>query len=124
MRRLGLTPPAALREWARLAALPPIEKAYQEVNGALNRLGSPPGPADTPAERIINLKRILPEAANYATRLLAEYHLCAYSAQEGNVDVAEQAGRLIRSLSWRALVNQKVNEVKGGPTPKYPGWRA
>lgn len=126
LRRIGLTPPKALQEWAYQAGLAPVEKAYQEVNEALKRLASSADPADTPTDRVTKLKRVLPEAATSATHLLAEYQLVAYSSKAGNTAVAEQAGRLIRNLSWRKLLSLKL---KGGEPAqdapsKYSSWRA
>jgi transglutaminase-like putative cysteine protease len=126
LRRVGLTPPKALQAWAHQAALAPIEKAYQEVNEALKRLAAPADPADTPTDRVAKLKRLLPEAATYASHLLAEYQIVAYSSKEGNVAVAEQAGRLIRTLSWRKMISLRLNggEPSESLPTKYSTWRA
>jgi transglutaminase-like putative cysteine protease len=106
LRRFDLQPPAALRRWARRAVLPPLGRAYMELNQALARLGAPPDPADTPAERAVALTRLLPAAADPAQRLLAEYHATAYGPRPGNYGIAQQAGRDIRILSWRAKIRQ------------------
>ncbi len=124
LRRIGFTPPTALRNWAIFAALPPVEKAYQEVNAALNRLGARPAEADTPTDRVRLLNKVLPEAATSAYKLLAEYHLVAYRDRQGDEAVAEQAGRLIRNLSWRKFIDLKLNGKKDETSPRYSGWRA
>lgn len=104
--RLGWKPPAILQRWARRATLSPLERAYLEINGALARLGAPPGPADTPAERAAALSRVLPAAARPARRLLAEYHTTVYGPSFGNLHVAQRAARAIRTLSWRARLRR------------------
>jgi transglutaminase-like putative cysteine protease len=106
LRRFDLRPPAVLRRWALRAVLPPLARAYMELNQALARLGAPPDPADTPAERAVALTRLLPVAADPAQRLLAEYHATAYGPRPGNYGIAQQAGRDIRILSWRAKIRQ------------------
>jgi len=106
LRRIGLPAPALLRRWARWASLPPLLRAYAELNRALFRLGAPPAPADTPAERAARLARLLPAAAPHLRRLLAEYQVAVYGPRPGDPWVAWQAGRVIRSLSWRAWLRR------------------
>jgi hypothetical protein len=106
LRRFDLRPPAALRRWALRAVLPPLARAYMELNQALARLGAAPDPADTPAERAVALARLLPAAVDPAQRLLTEYHATAYGPRAGNLGIARQAGRDIRILSWRARIRQ------------------
>ncbi len=109
LRRFGFQPPSIIKHWARYAALPPIEKAYQEVNGALNRLGARPGPAATPSERVAALVEALPDVALSAWKLLAEYHAAAYSPKGGNAAIAQEAGRTIFWASWQEFFNQKFS---------------
>jgi transglutaminase-like putative cysteine protease len=101
MRRVGLTPPPAIQVWAARAALLPLERAYQEVNEALIRLGASPSPAHTPRERTAHLGRILPAAHDPAQIILREYHAAVYSPYEGDAAVAQEAAQTIRQLSWR-----------------------
>ncbi len=101
LRRFGVQPPAALRLWAIRAAWSPLERAYQEINNALGRLGSRPHPADTPAERAARLQKLLPGANRPIEELLVEYHLSAFGVRGGNVLAAHEAARAIRQLSWR-----------------------
>jgi hypothetical protein len=108
VRNLGLQPPAALRRWARRVALTPLERAYLELDYALARLGTPPEPADTPAERGAALARLLPATADSAQRLLAEYHATTYGPHFGKLQVAQQAARTIRNLSWQARIRRLV----------------
>lgn len=108
LRRFDLQPPAFLQRWLLHATLPRLARAYLELNYALARLRAPPNPADTPAERAQALSRLLPEAAGPVRRLLAEYHATAYSPRPGNLHVAQQAGRDIRALSWRAALRRLI----------------
>jgi len=108
LRRLDLQPPAVLRHWAHRAILPPLARAYLELNQALTRLAAPPDPADTPAERAIALARLLPAAADPAQRLLAEYQATTYSPRAGSLYIAQQAARAIRNLSWRARIRRLI----------------
>ena len=108
IRRLGMQPPAVLRRRSRLAVMPPLARAYQEFNSALARLGAYPESADTPAERAAALIRLLPDAEEPAGRLLAEYHVSAYSPRPGNLHDAQRASRSIRLLSWRSVLRRLV----------------
>jgi transglutaminase-like putative cysteine protease len=108
LRRFGLQPPAIVRRWSHRVALAPLERAYLELNHALTRLGTPPEPADTPAERAAAMARLLPATADPVQRLLAEYHAAIYSPHFGNLYVAQQAARAIRNLSWQARVRQLI----------------
>jgi hypothetical protein len=110
--RFDLQSPEALSRWAIYATLSPLARAYAQVNYALARLDAPPDPADTPAERTAALSRLLPEAAGSARQLLAEYHNMAYSLRPGNLDIAQQAGRNIRNLSWQAVIRKFLSRLR------------
>ena len=111
-RRAGIRPPKALRRWFQLATLSPINKAYQEVNNALIRLGSRPALHHTPAERVQALVELLPEANEPAGRLLTEYQTSTYSLQSADLTSARQSGVLIRKLSLRAAFQRFVSGPK------------
>lgn len=102
LRRFDLGPPGPLRLWAVWATLPPMERAYLELNLALARLDAPPIPSDTPAERAASLTRLLPAAAIHIRRLAAEYQATVYSPRLGDVEAAQTASRTVRYLSWWA----------------------
>ncbi len=106
VRRLGWRPPAFLRRWAQRAMLSPVERAYDEVDRALRRLGASPEPVDTPAERAAALADLLPPASQSTYLLLAEYQAATYSSHRHNAWLAEDAARSIRSLSWRAKLRR------------------
>ncbi len=111
-RRIGWTPPAFLRRWARRALLNPLEKAYVEVDQALLRLGLSPQPADTPAERAAALAHVLPAASAPVSRLLAEYEHATYSPRRaGSIHQAREAARTIRRLSWVAKLRRLVGQA-------------
>jgi hypothetical protein len=103
-----LQSPAVLSRWALHSTLPLIARAYLEINYSLKRLGAPPAPADTPAERTANLSHLLPEATGPARRLLTEYHATTYSPRHGNPPVAREASRKVRALSWRTAIRRLI----------------
>lgn len=102
MERLGVEPPPAVRRWADYARLPPTVQAYLEINRALVRLGIPPAPSDTPAERGARLLARLPQAEPWVEPLLRCYQAAVYGRGPADDPTARQAGRAIRLLSWRA----------------------
>ena len=106
IRRLGLRPPSFLLLWAHYISLPPLSRAYLEINRALKRLGKAPTLEATPAERASVLVQILPEAAQPIQKLLSEYHTAAYSPFSADYDSARQAGQEIRRLSYLALLQR------------------
>lgn len=108
MRRAGLKPPGILQNMALLASLSPLERAYQQINLALARLGKKPTPKFTPAERSAILVQKLPPAKDPAQVVIAEYHRAAYSPRN-NADqtAAQNAGNEIRRLSFRASIKKK-----------------
>lgn len=124
LRRFGVRPPPLLRRWALYAALPPIEKAYQEVNGALNRLGARPALAATPSERVAALVESLPDIALPAWKLLAEYHAAAYGRSGGDAAIAREAGRAIVWASWQEFFNRKFSGRRNVEAPRFRNWRA
>ena len=120
LRKIGLQPPAFIRQWAQLARLSPISRSYQEINAALNRIGLKPTPTQTPAERVHSLEEALPPTGNPAHRLLTEYQTATYSRDYSpNLSVAQKAGKEIRSISYRAWLQRMVNgKHKSGPPLK------
>jgi transglutaminase-like putative cysteine protease len=111
LRRFDLEPPPLLHRWALQASLSPLARAYLELNRALVRLGAAPKPADTPAERAASLERVLPATADPAQRLLTEYHATIYGSSPGDSYVAQQAGRVLRSLAWQADIKRRVGNA-------------
>jgi hypothetical protein len=108
MLRAGLKPPRMLRNMALLASLSPLERAYQQINLALARLGRKPAPKFTPAERAATLVQKLPPAKEPAQVVIAEYHRATYSPRNNADQIAAQnAGNEIRRLSFRASIKRK-----------------
>ncbi len=101
LRRLGFRPPALLRNWARYAVLPPLQRYYQEVNRALARLDEHPGMDETPTERVGKLIALLPAAAVPAQVLLVEHQADLFSRQAGDAPRAHQASAELRRISRR-----------------------
>ncbi len=107
LERFDVEPPEIIRRWVRFAKLPPLAKAYQEMNRALKRLGSPPKLSNTPAERAAALASLLPETEGPVVQLLLdEYHTGVFSPQEGNLEVAARAGNALRAISYMTLIRR------------------
>jgi transglutaminase-like putative cysteine protease len=102
MERMGMEPPPVVRRWATYARLPPVVQAYLEINRALARLGIPPSPTETPAERGARLVARLPQAAPWVEQLLGRYQAAVYGRGPADDPTARPAGRAVRLLSWRA----------------------
>lgn len=120
LRKIGLQPPAFIRQWAQLARLSPISRSYQEINAALRRIGMKPSPTQTPSERVHLLEEVLPPTGTPAHRLLIEYQSATYSRDYSpNLIIAQKSSREIRSLSYRAWLQGLVNgKRKSEPTLK------
>ena len=101
--RIGVRPPHILQRWAWFASLPPIARAYHEINASLRRLGRKPGAASTPAERAEALKKELPPAKPAIDRLAEEYQLAVFSPLPVDETAARLASREIRKRSFIAL---------------------
>jgi transglutaminase-like putative cysteine protease len=118
IRRLGFQPPRFLQNWAFIAGLSPLQKAYLELNRALRRLGKPPAQHDTPAERAAVLSSELPPAQPPTSTLLREYHAATYSpSPNGDLEGAARAGSEIRLLSYKAWLRRLFTEPD--PRKKY-----
>jgi len=102
LRRVGIKTPNLLRQWVRYATFSPLTKAYQELNRALSRLGTPPQPNETPAERAITLTHLLPVAEGSIQTLLTAYQADQYSTEQGDVQTARKASIDIRHRSLAA----------------------
>ena len=136
MLKAGIQPPKSLQLWARRAALPPIAKAYQEINYALTRLGSKPSPTDTPAERATVLVEVLPISTGPVQQLINAYQIISFSqipAEQEYISDAQKAGSLIRFLSYKAMIRylfdkllarvQRPNRSHRGLPPDQYKWR-
>jgi hypothetical protein len=109
MLRAGIKPPRILRSMALMASLSPLERAYQQINLALARLGRQPAMMHTPAERAATLIDRLPPTREPAQVVLAEYHRATYSSRNNaNQLSAQRAGEEIRRLSLRAYIRRRL----------------
>lgn len=95
----GLQPPLLVRKWAFQATLPPLAKAYQEINKALARLGKKPLETQTPAERARSLTELVPEISQPACALVHEYEKETFGRQHANLVIATRSASDIRRLS-------------------------
>jgi transglutaminase-like putative cysteine protease len=108
--KTGIRPPHIIRLWAQRAMLPPLVKAYMEINRALGRLGEHPAANATPAERGVALGKSLPPAEAPAQRLVAEYQIETFGRRLADLPVAQRSAAEIRRLSlrlyWRRLLER------------------
>lgn len=118
--KVGIRPPNLLQQWARRAALPPLSKAYLEINHALSRLGSRPALTATPAERAASLSGLVPPAKDPAQVLVSEYEVATFSPQPADLSAARQAGSEIRTLSYKALLRKWLARLQ--QRPKIESW--
>jgi transglutaminase-like putative cysteine protease len=112
MLRAGLRPPQSIRLWARRAGLPPLTRAYLEINHALARLGQHPAATATPAERSAALIQAIPQVETQANRLVTEYQVGIFSPQPADTQAAHQAGLEIRRLSYKELVRRLFSRLQ------------
>jgi transglutaminase-like putative cysteine protease len=106
LARVGFRSPKILQNWVRWATLPPLARAYSEINRALFRLGQPASATDTPAERATNLGKLVPSAEGPAHRLVQEYQVATFSRQPADLQIAQQSAKEIRRLSFKAVFQQ------------------
>jgi transglutaminase-like putative cysteine protease len=120
-QRLGITPPQTVRLWARHASLPPLAKAYVEINRALSRLDAAPAVTATPAERAAKLGAIMPPAEKPAQRLVNEYQRGVFSLQPPNLAIALGAAADIKAMSFKTFLQrilsrlQRPSKITGQP---------
>ncbi len=110
--KMGIQPPQTIRRWSWRASLPPLTKSYQEINRTLVRLGKPPQPRLTPAERTNQLTKALPPTQDPAQRLLQQYEIATYSQETADYNIARQAELEIRNLSWKAWIQNGFRNLK------------
>ncbi len=110
--RLGVKPPAIVREWSLHSTLPPLVKSYLEINKALTRLGEAPAKNATPFERADLLEIILPLARTPIKILITEYQLATYSQKPADQILAYEAGKEIRDLSTKAAYSTFLARIR------------
>lgn len=112
MLRIGIKPPEFLRKWSLRESLPPVMRAYSELNQALVRLGYHPDSTTTPAERAFVLATLAPALKDPAEIVVGEYQIYTYWQRELDPINAVRAGRVIRSVSYREWVQGILNRMK------------
>jgi len=110
--KLGFQPPDTIKNWARRASLPPVSKAYQEINNALSRIGVPPTANFTPRERAELLGTSLPAAQVPAHKLVNEYQSDIFGQEPGDIEIAQLAGAAIKSISYKVYLNKLIDKIK------------
>lgn len=113
--KAGLRPPAFVKLWARQAVLPPLTKAYLEINYALRRLKRPPSATSTPTERAELLAQELPIVRKPAHRLVHEYQLDMFSNQPANQIVAIKSAIEIKDRSLKAYFTRLFSRLQRKP---------
>jgi hypothetical protein len=86
--------------------LPPLAKAYLEINNALSRLGKGPAVTDTPTERATTLGQLMPPADLPAHQLVNEYQIEIFGKQPANLEIALSSAALIKNLSIKAYLQR------------------
>lgn len=105
-QHLGLRPPRFVERWARQVELPPLSKAYLEINHSLARLGKQPGITETPAERAAALGKALPVAETPARELVNQYQIGTFSTLPVDLSLARKSASEIRRLSYFAILKR------------------
>ncbi|MCL5428549.1 MAG: DUF3488 and transglutaminase-like domain-containing protein [Chloroflexi bacterium] len=100
LARYDIHPPQALIQMARLAELPPLTRAYMQINLALAWLGDPPKFSDTPDQRAKSLAFYLPELNEDIQSLSHDYQTRLFSRSK--ISREERALRTMRRIHWAA----------------------
>jgi transglutaminase-like putative cysteine protease len=115
LNKIGLQPPEALTRWTQIALLPAVQKAYMEINWALQRIGKPPEVNATPGERANLVKEYIPEANKSTTELVEEYQKASYSLHSGDPRIARNAASDLRKLSFQARLKKLLSKFQAPP---------
>jgi hypothetical protein len=91
----GWVVPSWVKQWARLEELTPIERMYARLGWTLPLLGQRPDAWHTPAERMDQLAKVLPDARLPLQEFLAEYQRAEYSPYPYDLDKARKANRTV-----------------------------
>lgn len=113
LERYGFKSPKWLKHWARWSGLSSLERSFEEVNRALQRLGVRVPLSATPAERAQRLVEVLPEAREAIEDLLAEYQATVYGRAIGRVRRARWAAQRIRYAAWKKRYFYFLRELHG-----------
>ncbi|MFC2025830.1 transglutaminase domain-containing protein [Chloroflexota bacterium] len=110
--RAGFNPPKTIQNWAKRAKLPPITKAYLEINNALVRLGNQAAMTDTPRERAENLGNTLQLSKAPANMLVTEYQIETFSTNKADKSIAVEASREIKKISYKDYLQRLIQRIR------------
>ncbi|HUV26341.1 MAG TPA: hypothetical protein VMW34_03150, partial [Anaerolineales bacterium] len=89
-----------------------LARAYNELNRALSRLGRPPVISDTPSERATDLVQLLPVSEGPVQAVIIPYQNAIYGEQPEETEVAQQAGKEIRKISYYAKLQRVLSRFQ------------
>lgn len=112
---LGLQPPLFIRRWAQYAQLPPIARAYQQINRSLVLLGQPPHPDATPLERAKCLAHLLPSLSQQALALAEQYQQELFAQKPADMALALNAAAALRRASYWAFIRLTLKRLTSRP---------
>jgi transglutaminase-like putative cysteine protease len=113
-QKSGLRAPKFIQRWARHAELPPLSKAYMEINRGLRLTGQPADMTDTPAERAEALGERLPPANQPAHDLVSQYQIGTFGhkPQPVNLELAQKSAAEIKKISFRAFFRRYLQKFQ------------
>ncbi len=106
IQKRGWVVPVWVSQWARLEELTPIERMYARLGWTLPLMGHQAGAGHTPAERINQLAKVLPDARQPLAEFLAEYQRAEYSPYPYDMEKARKANREVWLTAMRAFVRR------------------
>ncbi len=104
-KKIGMQAPLLIQRWARQAELPPLIKAYLEINRGLRLYGKPAVSTDTPSERADKLGKLIPPAELPAKELVHQYQIGAFSILPVDLPLAQKSAAEIRKLSLKTFLS-------------------
>ncbi len=120
LNRMGIQAPVFLQNWVYSFGLPPLSRAYMEINRSLHRLGGRPRLQDTPSERGTALIEVLPTAKEATNQLLAEYQAGIYSLHTADEVAAHQASITIKKLSYLSILRRFLSRFQEPEKRRLP----
>ncbi len=112
LTRLDIQPPGTLVQMARLSELPPLHRAYMQINSALVWLGQPLTTGETPLQRGTALSNHIPEMRDEILGLVNDYQSRLYSRSKVSRD--EKALKTMRRIQRAARIKQFQRWVDRG----------
>jgi len=95
IEKRGWVVPVWVKQWARQEEMTPIERMYARLGWTLPLLGHQTDTGHTPAERMNQLTKVLPDARLPLQAFLAEYQRAEYSPYPYDLDKARKANRAV-----------------------------